>query len=133
MNPVSLDIKDLLESEFDLGLRFGSNLFVGREPTTPNEVVTLYDTGGLPPMQTLTKGENYYYDSFQVRVRAESYLRAYEIIDSIMNFLHGTTQQTINTTLYSIITCSNGPALLEWDENNRVLFICNFTTQRREA
>lgn len=133
MNATSVDIKDLLEQEFDLGLRFTENLFIGREPLQPNETVTIFDVGGLPPMQTLTPGENYFYEAFQIRTRAESYERAYELCNDIMVFLISQAQVVINETLYSIISCTSGPAHLEWDENNRCLFIVNFQTQRREA
>ncbi len=134
MRPVSVDMKDLLEAEFDLGLRFTENLFIGREPSDPNETATIFDMGGLAPMQTLDPTEHYFYEPFQVRCRAENYERAYELCYDIMVFLISQAQVTVNEdTLYSIITCTSGPAHLEWDENNRCLFIVNFLTQRREV
>ncbi|KKL64285.1 hypothetical protein LCGC14_2166530, partial [marine sediment metagenome] len=45
--------------------------------------------------------------------------------------LHGKAGETWNATLYTVIYCSSGPALLDWDENNRPRFIINFNLQRR--
>ena len=133
MNITSIDIKDILEADSTLGLVFAENLFVGREPSKPNETITIFDTGGRPPMITLTKGENYFYDSFQIRVRGTDYEETFNIINDILLSLHGRAQETINGTLYSAIICTSGPALLEWDDNGRVKFIANFETQRRET
>lgn len=47
MNAPSVDIKDMLEAESSLGLTFTSDLFVGHEPNTPDETVTIFDTPGV--------------------------------------------------------------------------------------
>lgn len=132
MNPVSVDIKDLLEAETDLGLEFATNLFIGREPSMPNDCVTIFDVGGLPPAATLERTERYYYEIFQIRVRNTSYELAFAEIQAIYEALHGRANETWNSTYYTVITCSSGPAFLDWDENNRCRFIINFQAQRRE-
>jgi len=40
-------------------------------------------------------------------------------------------QETWNGALYTVIYCSNGPALLDWDDSNNARFIINFNIQRR--
>jgi hypothetical protein len=75
----------------------------------------------------------YEYPSIQIRVRNKSYVNGWNMIEDIKTALHGLAQQTWNGTLYSVIYCSSGPALLDWDDNNNVRIICNFNVQRRPA
>ena len=132
MNSSSEDIKDMLEdSSSGLGLTFGTDLFVGREPTTPDQCATIFDTAGLPNQVTLGMEGNYYYPSIQIRVRSNDYRDGWDLIQNIMISLHGREQETWNGTLYSIIKQSSGPTLLDWDDNNRVRFVVNFDLQRR--
>lgn len=130
MNATSVDIKDMLEAESSLGLVFNTNLFVGREPPKPNDCVTIFDTVGFPP-QLVNDNAKYERPSIQIRVRNTNYLGGWSLIDDIKNTLHGRAQETWNGTLYTIIYCSSGPALLDWDDNNNARFIINFNIQRR--
>jgi len=131
MNATSEDIKDMLEDESSLGLIFATNLFVGREPVEPDTCVTIFDTYGFPPLLTLSGNGGYYYPSVQIRVRGNDYLTGWNLIQDIRTVLHGKAGETWNATLYTVIYCSSGPALLDWDENNRPRFIINFNLQRR--
>ena len=131
MNSIPVDIKDLLEAESSLGLEFGTNLFIAKEPSTPVNTVTIFDGLSSAPMLTFTKGENYYYDAIQIRVRNNSYLVGDALAQDIRDALHGIGQETVNGTLYSVIYCSNGPAHLGWDDNGRAIIILNFEVQRR--
>jgi hypothetical protein len=132
MNATSEDVKDMLLSESSLGLEFADNLFIGKEPVTPKNVVTIFDTYGRPPQLTLEgQGANYYYPSVQIRVRNSNYRTGWNLINSIMSVLHGRANETWNGTLYTVIYCSSGPALLDWDDNGLVRFIINFNLQRR--
>ena len=129
MNSPSEDIKDMLDTT--LGLIFKDNLFIGREPILPKNCVTIFDTAGGAPQLTFTKNENYFYPSIQIRVRNIDYRDGWDLIQDIRTSLHGRAQETRNGTLYSVVYCASGPALLDWDENNRVRFIINFNIQRR--
>jgi hypothetical protein len=120
----------MLEAESSLGLTFATDLFVGKEPATPDNCVTIFDTPGFSPQLTFKKGEDYFYPSIQVRVRNRSYIAGWDLINDIRASFHGRAQETWNGTLYSIIKCSSGPAMLDWDENKRVRFIINFDLQR---
>jgi len=131
MNSASEDVKDMLVAESSLGLTFATNLFIGREPSTPDDCVTIFDTSGLPPQLTLKQGEDYYYPSVQIRVRNNSFQTGWTLANNIMISLHGRSHETWNGTLYTVIYCSSGPALLDWDDNNRARFIINFNLQRR--
>lgn len=130
MNNPAFDIKDMLEAESSLGLVFATNLFIGREPATPIDCVTIYDTPGNQASLSMDQN-SYYYPSIQIRVRSANYLTAWSLIQSIKDSLHGRAQETWNGTLYSLIVCSGEPSLLNWDVNDRVHLIANFNLQRR--
>ena len=132
MNPASVDLKDLLEAESSLGLTFATDLFIGREPATPDDCVTIFDTPGGPPMQTFKQGEDYYYPSIQIRVRNTNYLTGWNLINDVKVLLHNRAQEVLNSTLYSAIICTQEPALLDWDENDRARFVTTFDLQRRK-
>ena len=131
MNAPSEDIKDMLEDTSALGLTFATNLFIGKEPAEPDTCVTIFDTPGFPPSLTLSGDGGYYYPSVQIRVRGADYVTGWDLIHDIMIALHGKDHETWNATLYTVISCSSGPALLDWDENSRPRFIVNFNIQRR--
>lgn len=132
MNPTSEDIKDmLLESESGLNLIFATDLFIGKEPSRPDNCVTVFDTPGFPSQLTTNKDEIYNYPSIQIRVRNKSYLTGYTLAKNIMDYLHGRAHETWNSTYYSVIRAMTDPHLLDWDENDRARFVLTFNIQRR--
>lgn len=131
MNPVSVDIKDMLVAESSVALIFATDLFIARIPAEPDNAVTLYDIGGRVA-STLSKSESdYYYSPFEVRIRNKSFITGMALADSILSFLHGRAGETWNGTYYSVIKCTTLPFMLEWDDNNRCIIIINFEAQRR--
>jgi hypothetical protein len=130
MNASSVDIADMLEAEVILGLTHAFNLHIGKEPAKPDNCITVFDTPGYPPALGL-KEQGYEYPSVQIRVRNRKYMEGWQTIQDIMSLLHGKSQQEASGTLYSVIYCSSGPALLDWDDNGNVRFIINFNLQRR--
>lgn len=132
MNPVSVDVKDILEADSGLGLEFGANLFVGKEPDKPNECVTLYDTGGKGPRSTFEKSEKYYYHRLQVRVRSTSYLSGMTLAQEVMDVLHGLGHEEWNNTTYELIRAISSPLLIGRD-GGRIIIVVNFDVQRRES
>lgn len=132
MNSASEDIKKILVEDSSLGLIFGTDLFKAREPKKPDNCVTIFDTSTQAPQLTMAgKGEDYEYTSVQIRIRNLKFVTGWNLAEAIKTSLHGTAQETVNGTLYSVIYCSSGPALLDWDENNRARIIINFNIQRR--
>ena len=134
MNCPSEDLRHFLEGLDDssgtLNLTYGVDLFIGKEPATPINCVTIFDTPGFAPaLGLITQG--YEYPSVQIRVRNKKYITGWNIIEEIKNSLHGLSQETINGTLYSVVYCSSGPALLDWDDNGNARIVCNFNLQRR--
>ncbi len=132
MNAASVDIVDMLEEDSDLGLVFKTNLFVGHTPDKPNNAVTIYDTPSYPPSLTFDKDERYSYASVQVNVRNVNYEAAFTLGNAIVDSLHGRAHETWNDTFYAVIYCQTEPALLEYDNKQRVSLIINFEIQRRK-
>jgi len=131
MNAPAVDISDMLEYESNLDLIFKEDLFVGYEPSTPDNCVTIFDTSGYPPEVTFEGNPNFYKPSIQIRVRNKSYLDGYELISGIVRALHGRGPELWNGTTYCSIICTSDPALLDWDANGRARFIANFNITRR--
>jgi len=129
MSNPSKDVADILAAA-GLSLTFAQNLFVGREPATPINCTTIFDTPGMGPDLTYNKTEKYERPMIQIRVRNQNYLTGYTLINNIKNVLHGLSQETWNGTLYQLIKCSQDPFLLDYDENGNPRFVCNFEIQR---
>jgi hypothetical protein len=143
MNAPSQDVKDMLEAyEFssesfpssgnmeDLGLVYAVNLFIGNEPSSPPDCVTIRDTSGRPPWIGLTD-KGYDYPAIQITVRSSHYLKGYNLALKIKDALHGRAHEAWNGSTYELIQAMNDPALLDWDDNNRAVFFINFNIQRR--
>lgn len=132
MNAASVDIAAMLVADGSLDLTVGDNLYVGREPDSPDNCVTVFDTPGGPPQLVLgTDGNDYYSPTVQVRVRNNDYRIGYNLAHDIMVSLHARGQETWNSTLYSVIKAMSDPAQLDWDQNDRARFVVNFELQRR--
>ena len=148
MNAPSVDIATMIQNaggdwdESDWGYpdwltglgEIGAAIYVGREPSTPNNCVTIFDTVGGGNALTLdNEGDDYEYCAVQVRIRNTDYRKGWFMAEAIKDTLHGRANYTWSGALYTVIRCSNGPVLLEWDNNNRVKFIINFEIQRRST
>ena len=133
MNLPSQDIVSMLEGESSasLDLTFKTNLFVGLEPTTPDNCVTVYDTPGFSPDNTLTKGEEAWRPAVQIKVRNRSYVAAGNLINEIKELLHLQTGETWGGTLYLLIQCDQEPFCLGFDDSNRAMWVCNFSLLRQ--
>ena len=131
MNSVAEDLKDILEAESALNLELGVNLFIGREPSQPDNCVIIFDGIGAPPELTLENDVEVYYPSVQIRVRNFSYTTAYTTSYDIMRVLHGRYNEDWNGTKYLSIVCVVEPFLMDWDGNERARFVCNFNIMRR--
>jgi hypothetical protein len=139
MNSPAFDIKDILEASGESSgyddLIFegkGQNVIVGREPSTPVICVTIFDTPGYAPDLGLTS-KGYERPSIQIRVRNTHQMTGWAIAERIKDSLHGLAQITVNGTLYSVIRCTSGPVLLDFDDNGNSRHIINFDVQRRPA
>jgi len=134
MNATAVDVKQMLEYYYNESSSLYTPdlypIYIGREPAEPTNTISIFETIGTHQF-TLNRCEVYEYPSIQIRVRSTAYLEGWQTISNIKEILHGRARETWNGTLYTLIRCSGGPALLDYDKNQRVRFIINFNLQRR--
>lgn len=129
MNAPSHDLAEYLETSVAAtGLIFGTDLFISREPSSPDAVVTLFDTVGAAPQA----GFKYDYPSIQARIRSprQDFQTGYITAESIKDALHELTNVTINSTRYIGIWAEGDIHQLGWDDNDRPIFTINFRIHR---
>jgi len=131
MNAPSEDIKDILESISSLGLTFGTNLFVGETPTTPDQCVCILDTGGFE------HEDNFVYErpTIQISARGDkgAYTATHELAQAVRDELHALANQTINSARYIGIWLMSDVMFVGWDDNRRPEFTANFRIHRTTA
>jgi len=115
------DIRTYLEQQ-GLGV-FGEDLFIGVMPSKPDNCIVLFEYAGEPMDLVDSHLE---YPSLQVLVRNTDYPAGRQKIEEITKTLHGVSEQIINGTRYLLIQARQSPFFLEWDENERAIFVVNF-------
>ena len=90
-------------------LTVGTNVFVGSEPTTPADCVTLYDTGGSAPYQDYSGTEFVTHPSVQIRVRNSAYLTGDILINDIKDVVKRIVHTSLSGTRYDGVFISNEP------------------------
>mgnify|MGYP003147214508 CR=1 FL=1 len=128
MNSPAVDISAILAlSSSATSLTEGTDLFVSREPTRPDAVVSIFDTGGFEPASSTERND---FPTIQVRVRSTTYTLAYSTMETIKGVLHKFKNTTINSTLYQGIWASSDIISLGYDENDRPTLTLNFRIHR---
>lgn len=120
----TIDMRGLLVAA-GLGVVGGNNpwsIYLGSEPNSPDDVVTLYDTGGDPPNPKFLLDE----PRFQVRVRGNSYKAAYDRATAIKDALLGLPSQDINGTRYEGIYVVLDVGFLRADTEGRSIFVTSY-------
>lgn len=115
MSELKTDVKSLLSTV--------SNMCYGDMPTTPNNVVCFYHTGGYARSSSGTHVEE---PTFQIRVRNTSYETGYKLCNTIKDLLHCKSTG-------GIIYCEQMGDILDLgkDENERSEFSMNFRAYYR--
>ena len=109
-------------------LTLGTNLFLGREPASPDTCVTLYEPGGAAPDDpvggnTAPSLEN---PGLQVRSRAAAYSTAQSLAVDVWALLAKVINETLTSTTYLKISPVQSPFALDRDDQDRMIFVCNF-------
>lgn len=133
MNPVSQDMKDTL---VDAGVgtfaaTSGWAIYISREPSSPDEVVTLYDSGGPEP-DYLMDGTDIGRPNMQARIRGApgGYLDAWAKAKEVVDALSRLSPQTINGTWYAGVWQQTAITALQYDDSNRPILTVNFRIRR---
>ena len=128
MNPVSTDVKDLIEgSTFDL--TYAVNLFEGTLPATPDNCVGIFDAPGREQISDI----QYFRPGLNIRVRNKSYSAGYALAESLQNYLHGLANVEINSTRYILFFQQGSIIPLGRDDHERAEWSINFRVQRTPA
>lgn len=130
MNPVSQDVKDMLEGAglATFAATSGWGLYVGQQPDQPDDVITVYEG---PDASTADPDNDLYNPTVQVRLRGTDYLatlnKALAVRDELLK------QQlavTVNGTYYLGFWSQGGLNPLGRDEQDRVQFTMSFALMR---
>ncbi len=97
---------------------------VGRAPTSPDTLISIYDTPGEAPNPKWLLS----FPHFQVQVRGaiDDYAGAYQKAKDVQDVLLGMKSQAVNGDQWDGIVGVGDIAFLKFDENNRPLFAVNF-------
>lgn len=135
MNALLTDISTLITADSDWIK--GTDFFLGREPTSPANTLTLFDVPGSGRLLYKKRehgdlgSDVYEYVAFQARLRNADYEKGMLDASKIVDILHGVGNEVVGGTLYTVIRALDSPSLLEWDDNNRAKIVVNFAVQRR--
>ena len=133
MNPPSKDIAKWIAAQADpysgIGTFAGDDpfsVYCAVEPAEPNDVVTVYDTGGAGPD---TDDLSLCNVTFQVRVRCETYSEGYSIQEIIRDMLL-TSEPVCETSSFAGVAMTTDVVAIGRDENNRHLLTANYSAIR---
>ena len=124
------DIAIHLEDNSTLVL--GVDLTLAFMPENPNTVTTIYETGGVGPLNAFSTGGGtrvYEQPSIQIVTRSTSYETARNIQETVFTVLDGVNNQTVPSTgsvHYGSIDAVQSPFLINRDSNNRFKVGVNF-------
>ena len=113
----------------DTTLTLGTNLFLGRLPESPDTCVAIYETAGTSPTDvfganTAPPIEN---AGVMCHTRATSYSSCQSLAVDVMKTLSKVINETLTSTVYYKIEATQSPFALDRDEQERMVFSCNFT------
>ncbi|MGE0366935.1 MAG: minor capsid protein [Phycisphaerales bacterium] len=112
---------------------FGGNslwsIHVAREPSGPDDVITVYDTGGEEPD---TDEMDLYRPSFQVRTRSVDYLEGFQKQEAIRSLLILPNSLVMGTHRYVSVNMSSDILPIGSDDNNRYLITANYRCMKEE-
>lgn len=127
MNPVSVDIKDILVKE--CGFVFAQDLFISAIPAEPYNCVVIFDTSN-EEIQNTYDNENYRFESVMIWVRDVDYESAYLKANSIVSILNNKANFVINGSRYLYCSMCSGINGIEGFADTNILTM-NFRLQRK--
>lgn len=115
------DMKTLIPS----GVAAASSIFLGDYPDSPDNIVTIFHTGGADPSHTFTSRE-FEEPTFQVRIRNAAFANAETKANAIKDALDGQVGISINSNTYLSIFQQGDFLPLGKDSRNRSELALNF-------
>lgn len=102
-------------------------IYVGSEPTLPDNCVTLYDTGGSYANQDAMLSD----PALQIRVRSFSYMDGYEQCAAIRDALIVPRSFQADDWIYTGFWLTMDISKIGRDDADRELFTCNLRAMRQ--
>lgn len=106
-----------------------TDIFCGWVPMSPDTLIAIHETGGLPSVHAMASGPGQAMveqPRVQIQVRDADYESARLIMHRVHARLDGTRNQTINGVTYHWIEAVQQPFFLHRDENSRFVLACNY-------
>ena len=125
MKPAADDVMQILDTE--TSLTPGTDLFVGMEPDSPNNVVVVYDTGGGE-----TDFVGFRQPTVQVRSRNTDYVAGWDQINQVVEVLNKLGSRTVNGTYHSTWWLQSDISFLQRDDQDRAIFVANLRGHRSD-
>src|SRR5690349_22980346 len=110
------DVADILE-DASVGT-FGTDIFIGRPPQKPHDLVALMPYGGLGAERTHS-GTDRRFPRVQVMCRAVKMENAVSKMEAVRTALRAVLQLSVGSTHYEAIVPVNEPGLLTNDPSGR--------------
>ena len=113
----------------DTTLTLGTNLFLGRLPDSPDTCVAIYATAGHAPTDVFGADSAPPIENVGVmcHTRATAYSDCQSLAVDVMKTLSKVINETLTSTAYYKIEATQSPFALDRDEQERMVFSCNFT------
>jgi hypothetical protein len=119
MSLLENDIKELLQQTLQ------DDIFIGDQPDAPNNVITIYRTGGSNPAHAFDRKE-FEMPTFQIRVRSFRYENGMKKCNDIKDILDGVSEIFINDNRYLDIFQQGDILAIGKDSRKRHEFTINF-------
>jgi len=144
MNPVCEDIKDKMVTA-GLGTfaaTSGWGIYIAERPNKPDSTITLYDTGGQAPGYCMDRAKpELRLETFQIIIRATSYLGGYSKMQDIISALDQIAPWKVAAVdsadldvRYTTILRESEPIYLGKEEDHvRFLWSLNYQAFRKEV
>jgi hypothetical protein len=114
-----------IASNFGSAFTENTNLFIGVEPATPTDCVSIIPYGGGVADNRRPGAQS---PSFQVRVRTTTYKKGFKTVQAVINAVH--LNDRITTTIPAkFYAVQSQPILLTYDEEEYPIFVCNFSAK----
>lgn len=108
---------------------FGTDMFIGWQPRTPDNCITLYERGGDRPDPSLPLK----YPNVQIIIRNKDYEAGSALLSTLRSTLHRLTNETLSVSndYFYYLHLEQEPVHIERDENDRHEWSMNFRCKTR--
>lgn len=136
MNTVTEDVKDYLVAQAigTFGDGTGWRIFIAAEPSSPDTIITLYDTPGPKPGYCFNKAvKPMRFDNIGIRVRGLTYKTARAKMDEIVDALNKRGAFSVGTVRYSDIQMVGDVFPIGRDDKDRPVWSSNWQAFRVDS